>query len=82
MVLLTANLLVAIVPSKNFLTHQWQDPSVEYSVQNARKAYLEPSHTSKMELLRKKLTVLSVFAKKLGLNIPPSAKVCENATFK
>ena len=40
-----------------------------------------------MELLRKKLMPLSIFAKKTRcliscLNMPPFAKVCENVTFK
>ena len=61
MVLLTANLLVIILRSKT--REQWLVPFVEHSVQNAPKGYLEPSHTSKMEFMRKKLTALSTFAK-------------------
>ena len=36
------------------------------SVQNTQKAYLELSHRSKMEPLRKTLMALSIFAKKRG----------------
>ena len=55
----------------------------EHPIQSPPMAYLELCHTSKMELLRKKLTALSIFAKKLGVSDwGPSAKVCENATFK
>ena len=55
---------------------------MEYSVQNASQVYLKPSHTSKMELLRKKLTALlkSQVSFDRGLNMSPSVKVCENAT--
>ena len=60
---------------------------VEHPIQNPPMAYLERCHTSKMELfqkffLRKKLTALSIFAKKLAVWWGHSAKVCENATFK
>ena len=61
----TANLLVTILPSKT--QEQWLVPFVEHFKQNAPKAYLEPSHTSKMQLLWKKLTALSIFTKKLSV---------------
>ena len=55
---------------------------MEYSVQNAPQVYLKPSHTSKMELLGKKLTALlkSQVSFDRDLNMSPSAKVCKNAT--
>ena len=40
---------------------------VENPIQIPPMAYLEPFHTSKMQLLRKKLMALSIFAKKLGV---------------
>ena len=46
------------------------------------KGVFETQSTSKMELLRKKLTALlkSQVTFDRGRNMPPSAKVCENAT--
>ena len=54
---------------------------VENGIQIPPMAYLEPFHTSKMELWPKKLTALSIFAKKLVVLLG-SAKVCENSTVK
>ena len=39
----------------------------EQPIQTPPMVYLKPCHTSKMELLRKKLTALSIFAKELGV---------------
>ena len=55
---------------------------MEHPIQSAPMAYLEPFHKSKMELLRKKLTFLSIFAKNWMFDQNPSAKVCENVTCK
>ena len=54
-------------------------PFVEYSVQNAPKVYLKPSHWSFCE---KKLTALlkSQVSFDRGVNMLSSVKVCENAT--
>ena len=60
-VLPTANLLVIILPNtcwllvNNFEQEQWLVPFGEHTVQSTLMASLEPSHTSKMELLRKKV---------------------------
>ena len=94
--LLTANLLVITLPSScwllfnDFEQEQWLVPFVNHAVQSPLKAYLDPIHTSKMELLRKKLTASSIFAKKLHLECMTrfeicrrlSTKVSKNATFR
>ena len=73
--LLTANLLVITLPSSCWLLfndseqEQWLVPFVNHAVQSPLKAYLDPIHTSKMELLRKKLTASSIFAKNSILNV-------------
>ena len=64
-VLLTANFLLIILASrcwlllKDFKQEQWLVPFVEDAVKSAPKTYWESSHTSKTELLRKKLTALT-----------------------
>ena len=55
---------------------------MEHPIQSPPMAYLEPCHASKMEVLRKKLTAINIFAKNWMFDRGPSAKVCENLTFK
>ena len=42
---------------------------MDHCVQSPLKAYLEPSHTSKMELFQNQLTALSIFAKSSILDV-------------
>ena len=63
-VLLTANLVVILFGKGLKLNNTMASYFVEHPIKNSPMAYLEPCHTSKMELLRKKLTALSIFAKK------------------
>ena len=55
---------------------------MEHPIQSPPMTYLEPCHTFKMVILQKKLMALNIFAKKLDVSMGPSAKACENATFK
>ena len=53
-VLLSANLLVITLRNQNtFYREQWLVHFVKHSVQKVPKAYLEHSHTSKMEFMQK-----------------------------
>ena len=69
-VLPTCNLLVIILPNtcwllvNNFEQEQWLVPFGEHTVQSTPMASLEPSHTSKMELLRKKVNGFKYFREK------------------
>ena len=47
---------------------------MEHAVQSLSERYLEPIHTSKMQLLRKKLKSLSIFAKSFILNVRMGSK--------